>query len=129
TTSSKAEEAVETLTKKHPSLKDVPAAEEGAPFQYRIIQDTVKDTSFYSCVMKEGLLVLVLNPEHPFYKKVYKPLIENETKENKELRSQIDLLLLGAARAEAAATRDNQRESLAQFRRIWSDNLATFLIG
>ena len=49
----------------------------------------MKDTSFFTYAFKEGLLVLVVNPEHPFYKKIYKPLIENETKENRELRNRI----------------------------------------
>jgi len=117
------------LKKRHPSLRDVPPAEENGSLQYRIVQDSVKDMSFFTYTYQEGLLVLVVNPEHPFYKKIYKPLIENETKENRELRSQLDLLLLGAARAEAAATRDVQREALVQFRKIWSDNIATFLRG
>jgi len=125
----KSEKAIENLQKRHPTLQDVPAPEEGAPIQYRIIQENLKDTSFFSFAVKDGLFVLILNPEHPFYKRIYKPLIENETKENKELRSQLDLFLLGAARAEAAATRDPQREALVQFRKIWSDNIATFLIG
>ncbi len=123
------ESVVENLAKRHPSLRDVPGPEEGRNLQYRIVQDAVKDTSLFSFAIKDGLFVLVLNPEHPFYKKVYKPLMENETKENKELRSRLDLLILSAARAEAAATRDSQRETLAQFRKVWSDNVATFLNG
>jgi hypothetical protein len=120
---------LDNLKKRHPSLREVPPPEEGGALQYRIVQDSVKDTSFFTYAFKDGLLVLVVNPEHPFYKKVYKPLIENETRENRELRSQIDLLLLAAARAEAAATRNPQREALAQFRKVWSDNVATFLLG
>ena len=120
---------METLAKRHPSLRDVPSPGEAKTLQYRIVQDAVKDTSFFTFAMQDGLFVLVLNPEHPFYKKIYKPLIENETKENKELRSKLDLLILSAARAEAAATRESQREALAQFRKVWSDNVATFLIG
>ena len=120
---------METLAKRHPSLRDVPSPSVGKTLQYRIVQDSVKDTSFFTFAMQDGLFVLVLNPDHPFYKKIYKPLIENETKENKELRRQLDLLILSAARAEAAATRETQREALAQFRRVWSDNVATFLIG
>jgi hypothetical protein len=127
--STEQEGALDNLKKRHPSLRDVPPPEEGGALQYRIVQDSVKDTSLFTYVFKDGLLVLVVNPEHPFYKKVYKPLIENETKENRELRSQLDLLLLAAARAEAAATRDSQREALAQFRKVWSDNVATFLLG
>ena len=126
---SEQESIIDDLTKRHPTLRDVPDSEAGAPLQYRIIQDTVKDTSFFSCAVKDGLLVLILNPEHPFYKKVYKPLIENETKENRDIRGHIDLLLIAAARAEAAATREAQREALAQFRKVWSDNVATFFLG
>ncbi len=120
---------VKRLAKRHPSLRDVPSPGERKTLQYRIVQDAVKDTSFFTFAMQDGLFVLVLNPDHPFYKKIYKPLIENETKENKALRSQLDLLMLSAARAEAAATRESQREALAQFRKVWSDNVATFLIG
>jgi hypothetical protein len=120
---------LEGLKKRHPSLSDVAPPEEGGALQYRIIQDSVKDMSFFTYTFKDGLLVLVMNSEHPFYKKVYKPLIENETKENRELRAQLDLLLLAAARAEAAATRETQREALTQFRKTWSDNVATFLLG
>jgi hypothetical protein len=125
---SEQQKVLEHLSKRHPSLGDVTPSQEGGPLQYRIIQESVKDTSFFSPVVRDGLLVLILNPEHPFYKKVYKPLIENETKENQLLRSQIDLLLLSAARAEAAFTRGADREALAQFRKVWSDNLATFLV-
>ena len=125
-----AEEGVlEDLAKRHPSLREVERPEDGGPLQYRIIQDAMKDTAFFSFAVKDGLFVLTLNPEHPFYKNVYKPLIENETKENRELRGQIDLLLLSAARAEAAATRESHRDALGQFRRVWSDNVATFLKG
>jgi hypothetical protein len=120
---------IENLEKRHPTLKDVAPPEEGGALQYRIIQDNVKDTSFFTFALRDGLFVLILNPEHPFYKKIYKPLIENETKENRELRSQLDLLILSAARAEAAATREPQREALAQHRKLWSDNVATFLNG
>jgi hypothetical protein len=123
------ERVIDNLKKRHPSLREVPPPEEGGALQYRIVQDSVKDTSFFTYAFKDGLLVLVINPEHPFYKKVYKPLIENETKENRELRTQIDLILLAAARAEAAATLESQREALTQFRKVWSDNVATFLLG
>jgi hypothetical protein len=123
------ESLADQLAKRHPSILEKAAPGENGSVQYRIIQDEVKDTSFYSFVIKDGLLVLVLNREHPFYRRLYKPLVENETPENKDIRAQVDLLLLAAARAEAAATREAQRETLVQFRKTWSDNLATFLNG
>ena len=120
-------ELLDELAKRHPSIADV--SEEGTSQSYRIVTDDIRDTSFFTYAMKEGAFVLVLNQSHPFYKKVYLPLVENETPANKENRTNIELLLLAAARAEAAATRESQRELLGQTRKAWSDNLATFLNG
>jgi len=39
----------------------------------------------------------------------------------------MDLLLLSAARAEAGAAKNSQRDAMQEFRKTWSDNLATFL--
>jgi hypothetical protein len=117
---------IESLAKRHASIRSAAPAENGS-MQYRIVEDNVKDTSFYSFAVRDGLLVLILNPEHPFYRKVYRPLVEDDTDRSREMRSQIDLVLLAAARAEASATREAQREALAQQRRTWSQNLVTFL--
>jgi hypothetical protein len=73
------ETIVDNLAKRHPSLRDVPPPDDGVNLQYRIVQDAVRDTSMFTFAVKDGLFVLVLNPNHPFYKKVYKPLVENET--------------------------------------------------
>jgi hypothetical protein len=35
--------------------------------QYRIVQENIKDTAFYSFAVKDSLFVLVVNPAHPFY--------------------------------------------------------------
>jgi hypothetical protein len=60
---------------------------------------------------------------------MYKPLIEDGGKAAMEFRSQIDLLLLSCARAEASATKKAERDAFAKLRSLWSDNLATFLNG
>jgi hypothetical protein len=121
------ETLLKTLAKRHPCIRDVSPTTGGGALQYRIVEDQVKDMSFYSYALNEGLLVLVLNPEHPFYRKFYKLLAENDSSEARKLRSMLDLLLLSAVRAEATATRESHRDALQQFRRIWSDNLSTFL--
>jgi hypothetical protein len=119
---------VDELARRHPSVREATAATgDAAAVQYRIVQDTLKDTTFFSFAYKEGVFVLVLNPNHPFFRKVYQPIAEQDNKESKALRAQLDLMLLAAARAEAEATRSAQREQLASFRKTWSDNLATFL--
>jgi hypothetical protein len=118
---------VDAIAKRHPAIRDTVANGDVHVLQYRIVQHESKDTSFFSFGLKEGLLVLALNPEHPFYRKLYKPLIDDESDQARATRSQLELMLLAAARAEATASRDSQREALAQFRRTWSENLATFL--
>ena len=120
-------ELFDELAKHYPNIADF--AESGTTQSYRIVSSDIRDTSFFTYTMKEGAFVLVLNQGHPFYKKIYLPLVENETPANKELRANIELLLLAAARAEAAATREPQREFLGQTRKAWSDNLATLLNG
>jgi len=117
---------IEKLAKRHPTLREAALSETGS-MQYRIIQEQMKDTSFFSYAVKDGLFVLILNPEHPFYRKLYKPLLDDDSKEGQALRGQMDLLLLSAARAEAGAAKNSQRDAMQEFRKTWSDNLATFL--
>ena len=69
--------------------------------EYRIVPKALSDTCFFNYARAKGKLVLVLNPDHPFYKLVYKPLLESEDPRDVATRMSIDLLLLAAARAEA----------------------------
>ena len=120
-------EMLDDLAKRHQSVSDLPDPEMGQC--YRIVSDQVRDTSFFTYTMKEGAFVLVLNKNHPFYRKVYLPLVENETTANKELRTSLELLILAAARAEAATGSESHREIIGQARKAWSGNLATLLNG
>ncbi|MHC4395730.1 MAG: ATP-binding protein [Planctomycetota bacterium] len=95
--------------------------------RYSIREAKMKETEFFCFAIKNGHFILVINPEHPFYRKVYASLIDESKSELKELRCQVDLLLLASARAEALANNKGQRELLKKFRRDWSDILATFL--
>jgi hypothetical protein len=121
---SQATSMIEELTRRHPLLKEAAAPDQNGALQYRIIQDAMEDTAFYSFAYHDGLFVLVLNPAHPFYRSVYQPLADKDDKDSKASRGKLDLMLLAAARAEAEATRGPQREALAAFRKTWSDNLA-----
>jgi hypothetical protein len=74
-------------------------------------------------------LVLVINPEHPFYKIIYKPLLDSDDPHDEAIRSQIDLLLLAAARSEALLEDQETLKVAEDIRNGWSNTLATFLIG
>ena len=71
--------------------------------------------------------MVVLNPEHPFYKIVYGQLLDSDSPHDTAIRSQIDLLLLAAARNEALLEDPKVIEVAEQLRNGWSDTLATFL--
>jgi hypothetical protein len=71
----------------------------------------------------------VLNPQHPFYKQIYQQLAESDTPRDQQIRTQLELLLLAAARSEAAENNPRAIAQLERQRRLWSDTLATFLNG
>lgn len=96
---------------------------------YWIVPKTLEDRCFFNHARTEGNLVLVVNPEHPFYKLVYKPLVESDDPRDVALRTSIDLVLLAAARAEALLETKDELLVAEQLRTNWSDTLATFLNG
>lgn len=109
------------LEASHPALKERGDGHD----RYSIIEHAVKDTSFFTMAHDEDRLVLVLNPDHPFYREIYKPLSEGETSRDPQLRAKLELLLLAAARSEAAAR--GKVPALAKHRLEWSNTLAAFL--
>jgi len=117
----KAKALMRELEESHPALRER-ADEKG---RYSIIEHAVKDTSFFTVAHDGVRQELVLNPDHPFYREIYKPLSEGETQRDPQLRAQIELLLLAAARSEAAAR--GKVPALAKHRLEWSNTLAAFL--
>jgi hypothetical protein len=109
------------LKESHPALRETADERD----RYSIIEHSVKDTSFFTVAHDSDRLVLVLNPDHPFYREIYKPLSEGEAHRDPQLRAKIELLLLAAARSEAAAR--GEVPVVAKHRREWSNTLAAFL--
>jgi hypothetical protein len=109
------------LEKSHPALRERAEAKD----RYSIIEHAVQDTSFFTLAHDGERLVLVLNPDHPFYREIYKPLSEGEAPRDPQLRAKLELLLLAAARSEAGAK--GKVPALAKHRLEWSNTLAAFL--
>ena len=119
------------LKKRYPELGK-PAPTNGDPANqvaYKIVETPVRDTSFFNYARQNGRLILVLNPQHPFYKQIYQQLAESNTPCDQQLRTQLELLLLAAARSEAAEDKPRAIVQLERQRQLWSDTLATFLNG
>ena len=121
-TDPKTKALMKDLEKRHPVLR--PRSREKAS-RYMIVEGTVKDTCFFTYAHDGERLVLVLNPDHPFYREIYKPLADGDSLRDQQLRAKLELLLLAAARSEAAAKRKDQ--TFARQRLEWSNTLATFL--
>ena len=101
----------------------------GGSTEYRIVPAALSEPAFFNYAREVDRLVLVLNPEHPFYKLVYRPLLESDDPNDETVRSQIDLLLLAAARTEALLEDKETLKVVEKLRADWSDTLATFLNG
>jgi len=122
------EPVLESL-KKELSLPTHARRESDGGIQYRIVSKALNDTCFFNHARAEGGLVLVLNPDHPFYNLVYKPLLESEDQRDVSRRTSIDLLLLAAARAAALIEESDALKAVEKLHADWSDTLATFLNG
>mgnify|MGYP000214896137 CR=1 FL=1 len=107
-------------------LTKSPSPAASASVEYRIVEASQRDTSFFSTVHEQGRLLLVVNPEHEFFRHVYEPLQKLETPEARALLTQLELVLLASARAEAALA-PQVTETLQRHRAEWSNVLATFL--
>jgi hypothetical protein len=122
---------LDDLKKRDPAFcKPVSANGDGAAHvTYKIVETAVRDTAFFNYARQDGRLILVLNPHHPFYKVIYKQLTESDEPRDLQLRTQLELLLLAAARSEAAEDSPRAVVQLERQRQLWSDTLATFLNG
>lgn len=94
---------------------------------YHIVETDLRETPFFNYARGEDRLILVINPNHPFYKLFYGRLLDQDDPHARQLRTQVELVLLAAARAEAAEDDSLAIAHLERYRQVWSDTLATFL--
>lgn len=118
--------------KKHYTAPRKPSSTSGNGFirvTYKIVETAIHDTSFFNYARQDGGLVLVLNPNHPFYKRIYRQLADSDAPRDRQLLTQLELLLFAAARSEATEDNPLVIAQLERQRQLWSDILATFLNG
>ena len=94
---------------------------------YRIVVGTTDTTAAYEVLVRKGQLTMVLNDRHPFFRDLYEPLSAGAAADDQRQKvTFLALTVLAAARAEAAMSTPQTRAQLDEFRRCWSDVLATF---
>jgi hypothetical protein len=113
------------LMRRHASLREAPETPGGR--DYKIIEDDLGESTFFLPVLDAGRMTMIINPKHRFYKQIYRPLLEGETRKPEDLLLALQLLLLSATRAEAAASSAAERKIIASFRREWSEVLEVLL--
>ena len=77
----------------------------------------------FNSYRRGGQLIMAINTDHPFYKRLYHPLCEDDSAPAAALRQRLDLVLFAAARAEVQVGSSASR----QFLDTWSNAIATFL--
>ncbi|HLL76219.1 MAG TPA: ATP-binding protein [Pyrinomonadaceae bacterium] len=94
---------------------------------YRLEHKTLEDASFFVPLISRRELVVLLNEEHPFYERIYAPLIRLSGEGGKQFRQFLELLLFAAARAECSIPDEDRQSWARSVREMWSKTLAAFL--
>jgi len=106
-----------------------PSEPESKEPRFAIVEGRRDSDEFYEVVREGGQLAIILNRTHPFYKKIYGPLLESKRPEDKTLKTHIELLLIAAARAESVHSGAAAKTALNSFRREWGLALGAYLRG
>ncbi len=119
---------LERLADELPQLRQKLSSDQpGSGTRFCIIEREGDDASFFDVVHADEHVLLRLDPQHPFHRKVYTNAGLRDS-EAKAWKGALDLLLLAAARAEAAAP-EADKSAVAAYRTAWSRALATYLQG
>lgn len=116
-----ARRAIEALERRHPQLKSSKLI--ASQPSYSIVESDIGGKRVFNSFRRGEQLIMAINTDHPFYKRLYHPLCEDESATSSALRQRLDLVLLAAARAEVQVGTSASR----QFLDAWSSAIAAFL--
>lgn len=118
--------AFQAAVNQYPALKQWASERTDSGPSFAVFEGSTDSENFFQVARDASRVAVILNRSHPFYKRLYAPLLESNRPEDKGLKANLELFLIAAARAEATAT---ARKALGEFRRQWSTVLATYLRG
>jgi len=118
--STQVEAEFKAVTRKHPELLLKPSGSDSV--KYSMVVMNRNNTQMFKTARQGGHILLTLNADHPFYKKLYAPLCDDSDPRLRTVRQQIELFLFAAARSEIVVGK-----SADKFLSYWSDIVATFL--
>lgn len=126
-TTSAASEKLDRLKRREPTLRAEPKVDATAT-EYRLVEDSDPSTTFYDVLHESGRLVVTVDQQHRFFRRVYRPIVEGQVEGTEAVHDGIRLLLMAAGRAEAVLSSEHG-PAIRRFREEWSRVLATFLEG
>lgn len=94
-------------------------------YNFRILP--TDNRSFFTPLLTERKLTVILNSDHPFFESIYSPLLQLDTHESKLFRQHLEILLLASARSELSLNDQRTKDVSLSIREKWSDILAAFL--
>lgn len=96
--------------------------------EYRLQMEKLDQLSFFIPTLEGARLTVVLNEQHPFVRHACAAMLMKDGETSNAIQRNLELLILAAARAEVLLARDKRtRNWTQQFRKSWSNILATFL--
>lgn len=97
----------------------------GLTYYLKLAQSS--DFSFFQTEFDNEEISILLNKNHPFYDKIYLPLVVDDNLETQGFLKQLEILIFAAARSESLADKTEQLLSAIHYRKEWGKILATFL--
>jgi hypothetical protein len=85
------------------------------------------DLNFFQTEFNKEEISVFLNKNHPFYDRVYLPLVIENNSDAQDFLKQLEILIFAAARSESLAEETESLNSAINYRKDWGKILATFL--
>ena len=113
--------------KKSPALRHGGRGSVGG-LEYRLQMKKLDQLAFFIPTLEGARLTVVLNEQHPFVRHACAAALMKSGETSDAVQRNLELMILAAARAEVLLARDKRtRNWIQQFRKSWSNILATFL--
>lgn len=94
---------------------------------YRIEHKALDEESFFVPLISRNELIIILNKEHPFYDRVYVPIVKSTNLDARVISQNLELMLFAAARAECSLLEIDKQQVAQSLRESWSKAMAAFL--
>lgn len=96
--------------------------------EYRLQMEKMDQLAFFIPTLEGARLTVVLNEQHPFVRHACAAALAKGGEVSDAAQHNLELMILAAARAEVLLARDKRTRNWTQeFRKSWSNILATFL--